>query len=106
MCKNQEFFQLNPEQFANLLKSDDLNVPSEQDVFHALIEWCQYDQTNREKNIPDLLALIRLPLLHPAVNMKLFYFYLAVKSKFVFFFFSLLPIMLKHFVHHQLNVNH
>lgn len=68
VCKNQEFFQLNPEQLAILLKSDDLNVPSEQDVFYALMEWVQYDQTNRERNFPALLALIRLPLLQPAVS--------------------------------------
>ena len=52
---------------ANLLKSDDLNVPSEQEVFHALMEWVQHDFPNRELHIPDLLALIRLPLLKPAV---------------------------------------
>lgn len=34
VCKNQEFYQLTAEQLAQLLKSDDLNVPNEQDVFH------------------------------------------------------------------------
>lgn len=66
VCKNQEFFQLNSEQLGKLLSSDDLNVPSEQDVFHALMSWIQHDPTNREQHIPDLLALIRLPLLQPS----------------------------------------
>lgn len=68
VCKNQEFYQLTPEQLSILLKSDDLNVPTEQDVFHALISWVQYDFETREKNIPELLGLIRLPLLPPAVS--------------------------------------
>lgn len=66
VCKNQEFYQLSAEQLANLLKSDDLNVPSEEDVFHALMAWVQHDVPTREKCIADLLSLIRLPLLTPA----------------------------------------
>ncbi|XP_055377632.1 kelch-like protein 5 isoform X2 [Condylostylus longicornis] len=66
VCKNQEFFQLNAEQLAKLLSSEDLNVPSEQDVFHALMSWIKHDPTNREKCFPDLLALIRLPHMPPS----------------------------------------
>lgn len=65
MCKNQEFFQLSAEQLANLLKSDDLNVTSEEEVFYSLMEWVQHDAPNREKDVSDLLSLIRLPLLAP-----------------------------------------
>lgn len=65
VCKNQEFFQLSAEQLANLLKSDDLNVTSEEEVFYSLMEWVQHDQANREKDVKDLLSLIRLPLLAP-----------------------------------------
>lgn len=68
MSKNQEFYQLSAEQLSSLLKSDDLNVPSEQEVFNALMDWVQHDFSGREKHIPDLLALIRLPLLSPAVS--------------------------------------
>lgn len=75
VSRNQEFFQLSCEQLSNLLKSDDLNVPTEQEVFHALMSWVQSDSDNREKHIPELLALIRLPLLQPAVSIFYFYFY-------------------------------
>lgn len=68
VCKNQEFYQLSAEQLATLLKSDDLNVPTEQDVFHALMSWVQHEFEEREKHIPELLKLIRLPLLPPAVS--------------------------------------
>lgn len=66
VCRNQEFFQLSHEQLSTLLGSDDLNVPSEEDVFFALMSWVQHDRIKREQNIPDLLALIRLPLLKPS----------------------------------------
>lgn len=69
VCKNQEFYQLSAVQLANLLKSDDLNVPTEKDVFHALMAWIQHDFDAREKHIPDLLGLIRLPLLPPTVSL-------------------------------------
>uniref|UniRef100_A0A1I8Q1D0 Kelch-like protein diablo n=1 Tax=Stomoxys calcitrans TaxID=35570 RepID=A0A1I8Q1D0_STOCA len=69
VCKNQEFFQLNADQLAKLLASDDLNVPSEQDVFHSLMSWIQHDPNNREQHIPELLALVRLPLLQPSFIM-------------------------------------
>lgn len=68
VCKNQEFYQLSSDQLATLLKSDDLNVPTEKDVFHALMSWVQFDFEAREKHIPELLGLIRLPLLPPAVS--------------------------------------
>lgn len=71
VSRNQEFFQLTVEQLSNLLSSDDLNVPSEQDVFYALMSWVQNDPPAREKCIPELLALIRLPLLQPAVSLTL-----------------------------------
>lgn len=70
VCKNQEFYQLSAEQLAQLLKSDDLNVPTEEDVFHALMSWIQYDFDAREKHIPELLGLIRLPLLSPVVRCR------------------------------------
>lgn len=60
---------MNAEQLGKLLASDDLNVPSEQDVFHSLMSWIQHDPSIREKHIPELLALVRLPLLQPSFIM-------------------------------------
>lgn len=68
VCRNQEFFQLNPEQLSKILASDDLNVLSEHEVFEALVSWVQFDQAARNEHVPELLALIRLPLLQPAVS--------------------------------------
>lgn len=74
VCKNQEFYQLSADQLADLLKSDDLNVTSEQDVFHALMAWVQHEPASREKYVSDLLGLIRLPLLQPAVSLHTYCF--------------------------------
>lgn len=72
VCRNQEFFQLNPDQLSKLLSSDDLNVLSEHEVFEALVTWVQHDTETRNEHVPDLLALIRLPLLMPAVKLGLY----------------------------------
>lgn len=67
VIRNQEFLQLTADQMVNLLASDDLNVPSEQHIFHALMSWIRFD-TSREHHIARLLALVKLPLLEPAVS--------------------------------------
>lgn len=47
----------------NLLGSDDLNVTSEQHIFHALMKWIQHDHITRKPYMGQLLALVKLPLL-------------------------------------------
>lgn len=50
----------------NLLSSEDLNVSSEQHIFHALMSWIHYEPENRNEHIARLLALVKLPLLEPS----------------------------------------
>ena len=50
---------------SELLRSDDLNVKWETQVFEALVTWSRYDLAKRNKFLPKLLSLIRLPLLTP-----------------------------------------
>ncbi|XP_038214043.1 kelch-like protein 5 isoform X1 [Zerene cesonia] len=63
VVKNEEFLCLGDEQLANLLKSDDLNVVTEENVFESMLLWVNHDIVNREKYLPNLLKLIKLPLL-------------------------------------------
>lgn len=63
VVKNQEFLSLRAEQLKYLLKSDELNVQSEENVFESLMAWVQHDSSNREQHLPKLLKLIKLPLL-------------------------------------------
>ncbi|XP_076391790.1 kelch-like protein 5 isoform X2 [Megachile rotundata] len=66
VTKNQEFLLLSASEVAKLLESEDLNVPSEETIFHALMTWLEYDPENRRKDASRLLSLVKLPLLSPA----------------------------------------
>ncbi|KAK2579589.1 hypothetical protein KPH14_010884 [Odynerus spinipes] len=66
VIKNQEFLLSSADQVAELLESDDLNVPSEETIFHALTSWLEYDPAKRRKDASRLLSLVKLPLLSPA----------------------------------------
>lgn len=75
MCQNfgkvsrkQELFQLNTDQMAKILASDDLNVHSEEEAYNALVAWARHDIDARNKDIPDLLVHIRLSLLPVEVS--------------------------------------
>lgn len=68
MVKHQEFLTLQVEQLSNLLKSDDLNVVTEENVFESLMTWVQHDSANREQHLAALLKLIKLPLLSSEVS--------------------------------------
>ncbi|RVE44844.1 hypothetical protein evm_010499, partial [Chilo suppressalis] len=63
VVKQQEFLSLQAEQLASLLKSDDLNVISEENVFESLMIWVQHEIANREQHLATLLKLVKLPLL-------------------------------------------
>lgn len=63
VVKHQEFLGLQSDQLSSLLKSDDLNVVTEENVFESLMTWVQHDSANRENYLPTLLKLIKLPLL-------------------------------------------
>jgi len=65
VSKNQEFLLLNPDQLNDILSSDDLNVSREEEVFHALFLWVNFEVDKRRDQIGEILASVRLPLLSP-----------------------------------------
>ncbi|MCL4123292.1 UNVERIFIED_CONTAM: hypothetical protein GTU68_003602 [Idotea baltica] len=65
VIQNQEFVQLPVEEAAQLLASEDLNVPSEELIFQALVLWLKHDLDNRRQDMARLLSLVKLPLLSP-----------------------------------------
>ena len=67
VIRNQEFMLLPAEELERVLSSEDLNVPSEELVFHALILWVKHDRDVRRHHLPSLLAQVRLPLLSAQV---------------------------------------
>ncbi|XP_006882777.1 PREDICTED: kelch-like protein 1-like isoform X2 [Elephantulus edwardii] len=67
VIRNQEFLLLPAEELHKLLASDDVNVPDEETIFHALMMWVKYDTQRRCNDLSMLLAFIRLPLLPPQI---------------------------------------
>lgn len=65
ITQHEEFIRLPPDEVKKILNSDDLNVPNEEVVFHALTSWVNHNEENRRKDLGDLLRTIRLPLLSP-----------------------------------------
>lgn len=65
VVKNQEFLQLTLEQMSRLLSSEELNVSSEEHIFHALMGWVNHDPNARKSHLAKLLSLVKLPLLDP-----------------------------------------
>lgn len=62
---SQEFVLLPADEIAKLLASDDLNVSNEEIMFQALMLWLRHDLSERKRELPHLLSLIKLPLLSP-----------------------------------------
>jgi hypothetical protein len=60
-----EYLLLPSDEVCRLLASDDLNVPDEETIFHALMMWTKHDNTNRKKCLARLLSYIKLPLMSP-----------------------------------------
>ncbi|XP_072811943.1 kelch-like protein 4 isoform X2 [Vicugna pacos] len=65
VIKNQEFLLLPANEISKLLCSDDINVPDEETIFHALMQWVGHDVQARQGDLAMLLSYIRLPLLPP-----------------------------------------
>ena len=65
VSKNQEFLLLNVDQIVDILKSDDLNVSSEEEVFHALFLCVNQNPETRKQKLHEVLPAVRLGLLSP-----------------------------------------
>lgn len=65
VIRNQEFLLLPVDEISKLLASDDLNVPNEETIFHAMILWAKADPVSRKSHLARLLNHVKLPLLTP-----------------------------------------
>ncbi|XP_026571516.1 kelch-like protein 17 [Pseudonaja textilis] len=63
VSKTEEFMLLPLKQVLDLISSDSLNVPSEEEVYRAVLSWVKHDVDSRKQNIPRLMKCVRLPLL-------------------------------------------
>ncbi|XP_058160690.1 kelch-like protein 17 isoform X3 [Dasypus novemcinctus] len=63
VAKTEEFMLLPLKQVLELVSSDSLNVPSEEDVYRAVLSWVRHDVDTRRQHVPRLMKCVRLPLL-------------------------------------------
>uniref|UniRef100_A0A3Q0RKK5 Kelch-like family member 40a n=1 Tax=Amphilophus citrinellus TaxID=61819 RepID=A0A3Q0RKK5_AMPCI len=63
VVRDQDFLQLGPSELAIIITSDALNVDREEQVFESLMDWVKHDETNRVKDLPELLHCIRFRLI-------------------------------------------
>ena len=57
MCRQEEFLRITADQLKSLVKSDVLNVRSEEKVYEALLKWVKHDVDARHQYIPDLMQV-------------------------------------------------
>lgn len=63
VVRDQDFLQLAPSELAIIITSDALNVEREEQVFESLMDWVRHDESNRLKDLPELLHCIRFRLI-------------------------------------------
>ncbi|XP_061113292.1 kelch-like protein 17 isoform X1 [Conger conger] len=63
VSKTEEFMLLPLKQVLDLICSDSLNVPSEEEVYKAVLSWIKHDIDGRRPHVPRLMKCVRLPLL-------------------------------------------
>ncbi|XP_029971347.1 kelch-like protein 40a [Salarias fasciatus] len=63
VVRDQDFLQLGASELAMIITSDSLNVEREELVFESLMEWVKHDETNRVKDLPELLHCVRFRLI-------------------------------------------
>jgi len=86
VCRQEEFLRITSDQLKSLVKSDVLNVRSEEKVYEALLKWVKHDVEGRHQYIPDLMQCVRWSLLPQSyiakevVNEPVLKSYLAVKD--------------------------
>uniref|UniRef100_A0A8C3FXJ2 Kelch-like family member 40a n=1 Tax=Cyclopterus lumpus TaxID=8103 RepID=A0A8C3FXJ2_CYCLU len=63
VVRDQDFLQLGPSELAIIITLDALNIDREEQVFESLMDWVRHDETNRVKDLPELLHCIRFRLI-------------------------------------------
>ena len=58
VMRNQEFVLLPTEHVIALLGNDDLNIPCEETILEAVLDWVKYDLSARKRHLGKLLAQV------------------------------------------------
>ncbi|XP_030630653.1 actin-binding protein IPP [Chanos chanos] len=65
VCAAEEFSSLSKEQLVKLLRSEELRIEDEYQVFTAAMDWLLQDVSRRKKHVVEVLDPVRFPLLSP-----------------------------------------
>uniref|UniRef100_A0A8C8HZ27 BTB domain-containing protein n=1 Tax=Oncorhynchus tshawytscha TaxID=74940 RepID=A0A8C8HZ27_ONCTS len=65
VCVSDEFWGLSKGQLVKLLRSEELRIEDEYQVFTAAMDWVLQDVTKRKKHVVEVLDPVRFPLLSP-----------------------------------------
>ncbi len=63
LIDSEEFLQLSEDEACDILSSNDLSIPNEDFVLHAVETWIRHDSKFRKHSIFKLLNCVRMPLL-------------------------------------------
>lgn len=64
VAQSEEFFALSFDELMDIIRCDELNVPTEESIFETCMKWIKHDES-RASLLPQVLAKVRLPLLSP-----------------------------------------
>lgn len=67
LSKTSEFYEIHFEYLERILDSEEEFDGTEQDIFEAAMRWVDFNRSEREKFIPNILKLIRLTQIDPKV---------------------------------------
>ena len=62
---SDEYLSLNFDDLIDIIRKDELNVPTEENIFEAAMRWVKFYEEKRCPMLPQILAKVRLPLLSP-----------------------------------------
>ena len=65
VCTAEEFPNLTKDQLVKLLRSEELRIEDEYQVFTAAMDWVLQDVARRKKHVVEVLDAVRFPLLSP-----------------------------------------
>lgn len=69
--KIESFFALKHRAVYRLLRSDDIDLYSEEIIFEAIIRWIHYDVDNRFQHFPYLISAVRFDYVKLSVRLRL-----------------------------------
>lgn len=70
VLSGEEFLALTKEQLIKILRSEDLSIEDEYQVFAAAMQWILKDLGGRKKHVVEVLEPVRFPLLPPQRLLK------------------------------------